>query len=496
MKRSADDGFLEENTDVPNEKKTCTEMTQCTPLCLRYCPYRGQHNKWITSLVTLQDSKSLKLDEWKSSILTEAKTVRDLNKPLEDPDPEFCYPLLHWAAILGKVNAFKWLLQQDFISVVVNPKNPMCSQPNESNEMVLFSAVRYLHIGLTTKLADEIYNKLAKLLDTILKHNPMVLLMQDGQTGDTVLHRCARGEKGSTAPFFVYLKRVLGKLEEYYEKEKNPPVSVKKILEKRNGEGDTFLHLLAKSSKREEAIKVIDYTVKEKFPMLFLEQIKNTNGKTADDILKEFKPDPEVFQTSSQENGPSFSPEGPSKGGDEEDESARDLIADQEHAGAGEDFEGEPRGAAYPLATGGKGIEGDQSSRDVPPAKIFQDPASNEMSNPLESLGDASDDGNLFQGSEPEEFSANPVEQVTSHPVTGTSTDPREEAQNAVKKLAKETEKKLNQEKRGLEEITREREACHAKMLRLTKEENEKNDTIKRLEEDLKNYNDFLFKLE
>ena len=501
MKRAADDEFVAENPDVPNEKRKCTETTQCTTLCERNCRNLDQHNKLITSLVALDDSKPPELDEWKSSI-TEAKRVRDLNKPLEDPDPAFCYPLLHWAAILGKVNAFKWLLQQDFIRVVADPENLKCSQPNKSNAMVLFSAVRYLHVGLPTTLADEIYNKFAKLLDAILKHNPEVLLVQDSQTGDTVLHRCARREKHSTAPFFVYLKRLLGKLEERYKKEKQPRVSIK-ILQKKNRKGDTFLHLLAKSSKREEATKVIDYTVKEKFPLQFLEKIKNANGKTADDILKEFKPDPDVFQTSSQENNPSFSPSGPSEGGDEEDESASDQIVDRELAGAEEDFEGHPRGEAGSSATSGKRKEGDvisskspegyRSLTDVPPAEIFADPVSYDMSQSLELLVNASDGGNFFQDSEPREVSANPVERVTSHPVIGTDT--REKAQDAVKKLVNETELKLKQQKRKLEKITREVQTCQAKIARLTEEQNGEITIVQRLEEDLKNFEDSLLKL-
>ena len=502
MKRSADDEFVVENLDVPNEKRRCTETTQCPPLCECNCPYQDQHNKLITYLASLQDSKPPKLDEWKSFILTEAKRVGDFNKSLEDPDPAFCYPLLHWAAILGKVNAFKWLLQQDFIRVVVDPENLKCSQPNKPNAMVLFSAVRYLHVGLPTTLADGIYKKFAKLLDAILKHNPEVLLVQDSQTGDTVLHRCARGEKHSTAPFFVYLKRLLGKLEERYKKEKQPRVSLKKILEKKNRKGDTFLHLLAKSSKREEATKVIDYTVKEKFPLQFLEKIKNANGKTADDILKEFKPDPEVFQTSSQENDPSFSPSGPSEGGDEEDESASDQIVDRERAGAEEDFVGHPRGEAGSSATSGKRKEGDvisskspegyRSLTDVPPAEIFADPVSYDMSQSLEFLVDASDGGNCFQYSEPAEVSANPVEQVTS-PVIGTVT--HEEVGETVKKLVNEMELKLNQEKSELEKITRELEAWHAKISRLIKQQSEKKVAIQKLEGNLKLSKDFLSNL-
>jgi len=52
---------------------------------------------------------------------------------------------------------------------------------------------------------------------------------------------CARGEEDSTAPFFDYLKRILGKIQEHPEK--NDKVPLRDIIRTVNEEGDKFLYV-------------------------------------------------------------------------------------------------------------------------------------------------------------------------------------------------------------------------------------------------------------
>ena len=291
MKRAGDDPSVE------NEKK-CKKGVLCTPFCDTDCAFRGEHNNLILTLVGLQESNKTCLEQWKA-LINGAKDRCDLNWPLIDPDLDLCYPLLHWAAILGKVKAFKWLLQQEFIDLIQNnPADPVCSLPNMTNKTVLFSAVRYLHEGVKTRETHHICKVLVKLVDILLKHDPDVLLVQ-GHNNDTVLHLCARREEGSNAPFFSYLRRILGKLHEHSEKKRRVPL--KDILERKNEAGDTFLHLLAKSDDKEEARDLIRFA-KDKFFWERFIYMKNVEGKTADEILNEIKPNPsEEFLASSQE---------------------------------------------------------------------------------------------------------------------------------------------------------------------------------------------------
>ena len=278
MKRAADDSFPE--SSLPDDKKKCTETKLCTPFCLTGCKFQGEHNNLILSLVNLQESVKTSLNDWKASVLG-AQDKCDFNLPLEDLDPEFCYTLLHWAAMLGKVKAVEWLLQQEFIEVIGAPEDLVCRQPNVANKTVLFSVVRWLHEGVKTRNIHDISTVLVKIFDVFLKRSPDVLLVQEGQSEDTVLHLCARGEEDSNAPFFSYLRRILVKLHEYSEDRERVPLT--NILERKNKAGDTFLHLLAKSNKREEAATLIDFARGKFFGEEFLE-LTNDEGKSADEI--------------------------------------------------------------------------------------------------------------------------------------------------------------------------------------------------------------------
>ena len=272
---------------------------QCTPFCGSDCPFQDKHHYLIVSLLRLQDSKATSLENWKAFILHEAEEGVDLNQPILDPDPDLRYPLLSWAAVLGKVKAVKWLLQQDFITFTEN-KADFSPKLNVSNATALFSAVRNLHEGVRTRETYEITQLFASLLDAFIKRNPDILLVQEEPDKDTVLHLCARGEKDSTAPFLKYLRQIIRKLQEYYEKD-NTRLPVKRILKRENAAGDSFLHLLTRSEEKEEAKKLIKFT-EDKFPNFkFLKKVKTSEEIPVNEIDKAIRAYPEVYQTSSQE---------------------------------------------------------------------------------------------------------------------------------------------------------------------------------------------------
>lgn len=291
-KRLANEPLLE------NGPKSKTETKLCTPFCDTDCAFKGKHNNLILSLVQLKESSKSSLEEWISTIKA-VKESFDLNQPLKDADPELNYPLLHWAATLGKLKAVKWLLQQKFITLIANPEDLKSSPPNISNETVLFSAVRYLHEGITTRETYYICKVFTNLLGVFLKHDPTIMLVQEGFTEDTVLHLCARGETGLNAPSFSYLRRILGTLHEYHKENSRLPIS--DILRRKNAEGDTFLHVLAKNDNKEEAGNLINFT-KGKFLDWKLLKMENADGKTADAILKEVKLNVETFEISSSDS--------------------------------------------------------------------------------------------------------------------------------------------------------------------------------------------------
>ena len=169
-----------------------------------------------------------------------------------------------------------------------------------SNATALFSAVRYLHEGVRTRETYEITQLFANLLDAFIKRNPDILLVQEEPDKDTILHLCAREEQDSRAPFLKYLRQIIIKLQEHYEKD-NRRLQVKRILKRKNAAGDSFLHLLTRSEEKEEAKKLIQFT-EDKFPNFqFLKKVKKSEELQVNDIDKAIRAYPEVYQTSSQE---------------------------------------------------------------------------------------------------------------------------------------------------------------------------------------------------
>jgi len=62
------------------------------------------------------------------------------------------------------------------------------------------------------------------------------------------------------------------------------------------------VHVAAKNHNRKDTGKLINYA-KGKFPVHFLEKMRNGDGETVDNILKKpFRADHDVYQTGSQEN--------------------------------------------------------------------------------------------------------------------------------------------------------------------------------------------------
>ena len=249
--------------------KTEKEAILCTPFCEDNCAFRGKHNELILSLVRLHETDRISLEEWKASVIS-GKLTCDLNEPLQDPNPnpDFCFSLLHWAAVLGKVKAIEWLLTRDLVSLRKDYTQV------ESNKKVVFSMVRYLHEGVETANTGKISMTFGKILDLLLKQDPGLLLVQEDATSNTVLHLCAQGEEDSNAPFLKYLRMTLVKLHEISAKNKALPLQT--ILEQKNGEGDTFIEVAAKFQNQKEAGDLIDF-VKEKFAL---------STKNAQDTLK------------------------------------------------------------------------------------------------------------------------------------------------------------------------------------------------------------------
>ena len=485
MKRSADDQSFEKIAP-PDDKRKCTETKLCTPFCEPDCPSRGEHNEWIISLVNLQEKSGI--NDWKASV-EKAKDAFDFNRPLPDPVFKYRYPLLHWAAILGKVKAINWLLKQEFIVLYTNADDTPRSRLSVSNETVLFSTVRFLHEGVKTREKHHIINVFSNILDAFLKHDPSVLLVEEGQSKNTVLHVCAEGKEGSLTPPFMYLKRLLGKLQEHYERNPKTPVRPRYLLAKRNDDGDAFVHVLAKNIKNKEARDVFKFA-KGKFPLQCLENLKNVDEKTHDDIVNALKPDPEVYQTNSFEIESCFP--GTPEGGEEDDESVSTpgSVDGRKRSSTREYIEEELRRTLYPQDIFGSGqrkeitspsSQGYRRLKD-PPSEIFPDSQSDGMSQSLdEAIGTRPHESR----SQEELVQGNTVEPVNLQPLIVPASSTREGIQASVEKFFKDKEIALKEAKRNLLE-------CQERKKRVTKEEEERKALVQNLEKEIINFKGFL----
>lgn len=438
---------------MKNEK----EAILCTPFCEDNCAFRGKHNELILSLVRLHETERISLEEWKASVIS-GKLTCDLNEPLQDPNPnpDFCFSLLHWAAVLGKVKAIEWLLTQDLVSLRKD------NTQVESNKKVVFSMVRYLHEGVETTNTAKISMTFGKILDLLLKQDPGLLLVQEDATSNTVLHLCAQGEGDSNAPFLKYLRMTLVKLQEISAK--NKALTLQTILEQKNGEGDTFIEVAAKFQNQKEARDLIDF-VREKFAL---------STKNAQDTLKK-----RTFDAI--ENN------------DDDDVDKNDGEADDEHLNA-TDFRNEEQRcyAVYePVQT--------------PPAKIpritdeSQDPLPVGVRPPLDESNlrhlDNVSQSNvcLFPVEEPVDGLASSnhdvklsgLEPSTTSDVaseTESSTNEITEAKAVVKNLIQKMEQKLLQEGNKLKDATLERAKMELEIKKLQRQKVQKDAEIKEME--------------
>ncbi|XP_068749465.1 uncharacterized protein [Montipora capricornis] len=493
------------------------------------------------SLVNMQESNQLNLSEWQASV-DEAKESFDFNQPLVDPvfDTE-CFSMLSWAAMLGKVRIVKWLLEQDFIVLFRNAEDT-ANGPVGSNRTALFSAARHLHIGLTTRQTYEIHNCFARILDEFLKRDPRVLLVEEGEANKiTLLHLCAEGDEESTAPFVSYLKRILAKLSDLKKENLYTKERLIEFLEQKNCRGDTFLHLVAKYKTREEAREVIKVGKEKFYDIIDLAAMENNEGKTVDDVLEDskhepvgvasdmlqsyggdggnhiqdsqsvnsnqtnpvdsmnnssstpphhdegktvddvledFKQDPEVFDAGSEETEYCLLIVGASDANDEDEKGFDTTSPTDDQCPVKSPLQENQGCSAMSMPVASTPSGGKTKSLAESPPRLFPAFEPDDM---LQSYG--GDDGNHIQDSQYSVNSnqANPVESMNSR----SSSTPEIEEDETVRKWIFTTTSKLDQKQRRLEEVKQSLERCREQMESLSQEERDIKSDIAALEEKL-----------
>ena len=432
----------EDGAQGDEKRKKDKQATNCTPFCGHNCEFQGQHNELIMSLINLHESDRASLDAWKKYVIN---LSNDINEPLQDPNPNFRFPLLHWVATLGKVKAVQWLLTlEDRVSLRKGNTQGM------SNATVLFSTVRYLHEGVKSKDPNKISNIFVNILESLLKRDPYLLSVQEGSNSNTVLHLCAQGEESSTAPFLMYLKRTLVKLKEILNKNESLPFNwLKTILEQKNEQHDTFIDVAAKCKTQKEARELVDLILKQEFVL---------SVQKAEEILSQRKHN-ERENVDDDQNGD-----------DDEDHVG---TGDGENEAANEN-EQESTVCVPGLAVAGfsnlQQWDGESESKNT----TLQDSA--------EALGSASTNRGVKRGSGDQSTTSDVAPETES--VAGNEV--LNEAKAGVEKLIQETKQHLLQRKQELEKYESAKAKIEDEIKRLQEEKERKDEDIKRRKVEVK----------
>ena len=189
------------------------------------------------------------------------------NKDDDIPDPvlENRYPLIHWAAALGKVHALEWMLASGF--------NPT-SKSTGVGETALHRSILCLYRARAKFTVKELKPKFTKIA-SLLKD---CLLLKDEANGDTPLHTAAGMLVNAEHKpnFFVSCIEII-----VFQAKKQAEYT-DAILNGINNDGETALHILARGEKQK--VDPCCLAVKSLITAGADRSTRNNEGQTALDI--------------------------------------------------------------------------------------------------------------------------------------------------------------------------------------------------------------------
>ena len=212
---------------------------QCTPFCEEKCKYAGQHHKILVSIINCVDNRGY--SKFTRTIAKFVKKGWNLNNPIEDPDPEFRYPLIHWATVLGNVMVLRWCVNEP--SLYLNKRWGQRSETALHRLMVCgYSALRESSVDIL-----KTFKKLVKLLK--------VLLPSKDDNKDLPIHVAAK----------VLVERPLvddSRFDRTYTEMLKILLKVTcdvdaELLDYRNIEGNTVMHIVAQHDKGAEIVEML-----------------------------------------------------------------------------------------------------------------------------------------------------------------------------------------------------------------------------------------------
>ncbi|XP_046858965.1 uncharacterized protein LOC124452462 isoform X2 [Xenia sp. Carnegie-2017] len=211
---------------------------RCPPFCENNCPNAGDHHRLLVAILNSHNDHGFKkFCKRAQQYLKEGWKVDD---PIEDINCEYRYPLIHWATVLGKTKVLKWCVRN---GVDLMKKHGRRSE----------TALHRLMICGYTPLREKCHDipKRFKKIVNILKD----LLSVKNDNRDLPIHVAAKvlvERPLVNDPLFkmtyTEMLKILVDMTADVDQE---------LLNYRNVDGDTIMHILAKHDRGAEIIDVL-----------------------------------------------------------------------------------------------------------------------------------------------------------------------------------------------------------------------------------------------
>lgn len=241
-------------------------LRKCTPFCDKNkdCP---EHHELLVAIVNCTDmlGSLSNLDSLKECVDKYIKKGWNKDDDVPDPVIENRFPLIHWAASLGKCNALEWMLASGFSPI---------AKSSGVGETALHRATAWLYKSrakFTVKELTPKYNKMVSLLKETLH-------VKDEAHGETPLHTAAGMlVNGDHKPNFFQTC-----VELIVKQARKMGDQCPGILNAVNDDGDTALHILSCGERHKiefccQAIRTLIIAGADR-------SIRNNVGKTSLDI--------------------------------------------------------------------------------------------------------------------------------------------------------------------------------------------------------------------
>ncbi len=233
-----------------------------TVFCPESCSAR--HNEMILALTASSDDnrKPADLAALKNALYSHLQNGWNAQSSVPDALPEFRFPLVQWACVLGKSQALSWLLTKMKFKAFVTAER--------TGETGLHRALRLLHQvrsrDATPRSVHFISSNLSLIVHTLTEQDPHGLFVKDKVQGNSVFHMCALciSQQESVSSELDYyencMKILLQRVTTLQTMERLTTRALHIALNSQNDRGETILHILARNNI---SIKTVKYLLSD-----------------------------------------------------------------------------------------------------------------------------------------------------------------------------------------------------------------------------------------